>query len=92
MFISLPNEKAFGAASMQLRLQILVWNKECIYTFCAATFQMTSSSSDSYLLMLAPVFCIRFLLPEKIQLSISGLTLHQPSSMRKMRATEAVVH
>lgn len=91
MFISLPNEQAFGVAQMWLPLQIPAWNKEYICACSAAALQPTSSFG-SCLLMLAPVFCLWFLSPDKMQLSISGLTLYQPSTTRKTRATEALVH
>lgn len=84
MFISLPNEKAFEAARMWLPLHIPAWNKECVYACCAATLQLTSPS-DSHLLMVAPVSCLWSLFPEEEQVSISGLTLHQPSSTSRTR-------
>lgn len=82
MLISLPNEQAFGAAWMWLPLHIPAWNKECVCACCAAILQLTSSS-DPHLLMAAPVSCLWSLFPDEKQLSISSLTLHQPSSTGK---------
>lgn len=84
MFISLPNEQAFEAAWMWLPLHIPAWNKECVYACCAAALQLTSSS-DTHLLMVAPVSCLWSLFPEEKQITISSLTLHQPSSTGKTR-------
>lgn len=63
MFISLPNEQAFGVVQTWLPLQIPDGNKKYIYAYSATTLQLTS------LLMLAPVFCVWLLLPDKMQLN-----------------------